>query len=164
MYHELAAIKELGFYGFYSVTRLWQNHFVIPRQKGIYVVLNPEESQRQFLVKGVGGHFKGRDPNIAIQELVDRWVDNCHLLYIGKAGGEGSSVTLQSRLRQYLNFGKGKPVGHYGGRLIWQIEYHADLLIAWKVLPDTDPRAEEKKLLTEFENYYGKLPFANIVR
>jgi len=117
-------------------------------------------SAPQFLLKGSGGFHKQRDPNISV--LAGRWISDCRVVYMGKAVGTKSTVTLRQRLKQYLDFGKGKPSAHYGGRLIWQLAHHPKLIVAWKVLPDQEPREEEKKLLREFEAFYGRLPFANL--
>ena len=90
------------------------------------------------------------------------WVENSYVIYIGKAGGNDTDSTLRKRIKQYLDFGRGKAVGHYGGRLIWQLKNHKELIIAWKPLTDIDPRIHEKNLIQEFINYHGKLPFANL--
>ena len=162
MFQEFAKMKAAGFTGFKTVSELWNNHSIIPNEAGIYLVLNPDCSKKDFLTKGVGGYFKDKDPNINQAELERNWIKDCHVLYIGKAGGANSSATLRKRVKQYLDFGKGKPVGHYGGRLIWQLKHHPELIFAWKVTKDGDPRSEEKHLIQEFTNYYGKLPFANL--
>lgn len=65
------------------------------------------------------------------------------------------------RFKQYADFGAGKPVGHWGGRLIWQIADHADLLVAWKETPDDIPEIVERNLIEQFRSIYGKPPFAN---
>lgn len=158
----LEALKAAGFTGFESIMKLWNNHLMIPNEKGVYVIINPKKDSRQFLTKGVGGFFKQKDPNVGIDILSDKWVDDCFIIYIGKAGGNGSAATLRKRLKQYLDFGKGKPVGHYGGRLIWQLQHHTELLIAWKVLPNDDLIAIERELIKDFIDAYGKMPFANL--
>ena len=60
-------------------------------------------------------------------------------------------------------FGQGKPVGHWGGRLIWQLEDAKDLIVCWKVLEKEEPREEEKKMIQAFKKQHeGKRPFANL--
>lgn len=44
-----------------------------------------------------------------------------------------------------MSFGQGKPVGHWGGRLIWQLEDVKDLIVCWKVLEKEEPRDVEKE-------------------
>jgi hypothetical protein len=114
------------------------------------------------MIVGTGGHFKGKDPNVPLYELKDNWVDNAIVVYIGKAGNEVSSATLQSRLRQYFWFGQGKNIGHWGGRLIWQLKNSTDLVVCWKALPNSDPRTVEADLIRQFITKYSKRPFANL--
>lgn len=162
MFQDLSKIKESGFSGFKTIAQLWNDNSCLPNERGVYMILNPDCSVKQFLPKGVGGYFKDKDPNISLSDLQGNWLDNCHVVYIGQAGGNGSASTLRGRLKQYLDFGKGKPVGHYGGRLIWQLENHKNLIVAWKVTKDKDPREEESILINDFHSYYGKLPFSNL--
>ena len=63
---------------------------------------------------------------------------------------------------QYLKFGQGKNIGHYGGRLIWQLKNHLDLIFCWLPMTDTEPRELEKKILADFIQQYGQRPFANL--
>ena len=158
----LNSIKEFGFLGFKSVSQLWLSHHEIPNEKGVYLILNTTPTKKYFLVKGVGGYFKGTDPNVNKDILNNNWVDNSIVVYIGKAGGKNSLATLKKRLKQYLDFGKGKAVGHKGGRYIWQLQNHSDLLIAWKVLKTEEPSIVETELLKKFDSQFGKLPFANL--
>ena len=65
-----------------------------------------------------GEFFKGKNPNVVLDELKKNWIDDTLVVYIGKAGGGNSKATLKSRLRQYFGFGQGKSIGHWGGRLI----------------------------------------------
>jgi len=162
MFQDLPSIRNSGFVGFKTIEQLWNDSSCLPNEKGVYVVINPHCSKKQFLAKGVGGFFKGKNPNISLEELTSHWIEDCHILYIGQAGGNGSSATLKKRLKQYLDFGKGKPVGHYGGRLIWQLLHHKDLLVAWKNTKFTNPREEERAVIRDFHNNYGRLPFANL--
>jgi hypothetical protein len=65
-------------------------------------------------------------------------------------------------LKQYLRFGQGGKVGHWGGRYIWQLEDYKDLLLCWKPILDKEPAAEEVELISKFRNIHGKRPFANL--
>ena len=163
MHKNIDSIKAAGFIGFKSIFELWKDHSAIPNEKGVYLIINPKCKLKKFLDKGVGGCFKQKDPNVSVDVLSNNWVENSFVVYIGQAGGNGSAATLRKRLKQYLDFGKGKPVGHYGGRLIWQIKHHPELLIAWKVLKNEDPKIIERKLINDFVNDYGKMPFANLI-
>jgi len=162
MYVTIASIEAADFIGFHPIAHLWVDHMVIPAIKGIYVVVQPSDEHPVFLEKGSGGFFKQEDPNIAVADLTDQWIEGCRILYVGKAGGGSSQATLRSRLKQYLDFGKGKPVGHRGGRLIWQLKHHPELLVAWKAMPNGDPRGEERQLNEKILKCYGRLPFANL--
>ena len=136
----------------------------IPAQKGVYVVLRENESAPQFLTEGTGGFFKGQNPNVSLSELKDNWVDDAQVVYIGKAGGANSSATLQKRLGQYLRFGQGANIGHWGGRYIWQLADSKDLVVCWRTLPDDeDPREVERQMIEDFKTAHGgKRPFANL--
>jgi hypothetical protein len=162
LFNNIESLKNSGFEGFEKIGTLTNNHSLIPKEKGVYLVLNPHYATPQFVKTGTGGHFKGKNPNVPIEELQRNWVENALVVYIGKAGGEGSRATLHTRLRQYLQFGKGNNIGHWGGRLIWQLAYADDLIICWKKLPYDDPRSEEKRLLQSFIETFHKRPLANL--
>ena len=121
MFRDLVQIKESGFQGFRTIDELWNDRSSIPNQRGIYLILTPDNSSIEFLTMGVGGHFKKKDPNVSVTILGNKWIFNCQIVYIGQAGGNGSSSNLKNKINQYLNFGKGKPASHYGGRYIWQL-------------------------------------------
>lgn len=156
--------KEHGFEGFKTMKELMNGgRNLIPAQMGVYVVLRESDAAPVFLEEGTGGFFKGKDPNVLISELQANWVPNASVVYIGKAGGIGSSATLQKRLGQYLRFGQGANVGHWGGRYIWQLADSLDLVVCWKTLTDTDPRELENQMIADFKSIHGKRPFANLM-
>lgn len=156
-------LKSMGFIGFKTMRELMSNPSLITNKKGVYVVSYKGDNPPKFLNEGTGGFFKGKDPNVSISELEDNWVDGTSIVYIGKAGGAGSSVTLLSRLKQYLRFGQGANVGHWGGRYIWQIANSKDLIVCWKPLDDAEPREIEHQMIEEFKAaHHGLRPFANL--
>ncbi|MFC4691282.1 hypothetical protein ACFO5T_12660 [Dokdonia genika] len=155
-------IEKHGFKGFKTVAELWLDKSHIPKIKGVYMVIDPNFEKTEFLTKGVGGFFKGKDPNVAVSELKFNLVPNSQVVYIGKAGSPTGIATLNSRLGQYLRFGETKNVGHWGGRYIWQIKNHSGLIFCWKPTPTDDPREIEKQLLSKYIKDFGKRPFANL--
>jgi hypothetical protein len=160
---DVEEFKKIGFTGFKSINELFFNSSLIPDIKGVYCIFHLNDKGCDFLLEGCGGHFKKKNPNVALLELQNNWVKNTNVIYIGKAGGEGKKATLRSRLKQYLQFGQGKPVGHWGGRYIWQLKDSQDLIICWKPLGKQEPRAYEAELISEFVSKFGKRPFANLV-
>lgn len=90
-------------------------------------------------------------------------------MYIGRAGGTAKNgrvykSTLRKRIGEYMKFGKGKNIGHWGGRYIWQIKKSDDLMIAYKILDADNPVIEEQELINKFKNHYNeRLPFVNLI-
>ena len=154
-FNDIEEIKKAGFTGFKKMSDLFFDSSMLPDSNGVYLVLNADNKPGNFLTVGSGGHFKGKNPNVSLTELKAKWVDNTKVVYIGKA------TSLKSRLRQYFGFGQGKNIGHYGGRLIWQLKYSRDLVVCWKTLT-TDPREYEAELIRQFVSIYGSRPFANL--
>ena len=161
-FDSIEELKKVGFNGFKKMSNLFADSSVIPRTKGIYLVLNLDNKPPEFLPVGTGGHFKGKNPNVSIDELRANWVDQTIVVYIGKAGKSGSKATLQSRMRQYLGFGQGGNVGHWGGRLIWQLKNSTELIVCWRELAKEDPRDLEANLIQKFISKFSKRPFANL--
>src|SRR4051812_29687136 len=95
----------------------------VPISSGVYLVLRPTLATPQFLERSVGGWFKNEDPTVELSRLNSEWLDKATVLYVGKAAGtEG----LRQRLDQYMRFGRGQKIGHWGGRLIWQLSNHQE--------------------------------------
>jgi hypothetical protein len=90
----------------------------IPERPGIYKVFRPNAEPPSFLPKSPAGRFKGQNPTVSDKELKKRWVSGAEIIYIGKAGGESQDTALRSRIRTLIEFGKGHPVAHWGGRYI----------------------------------------------
>jgi len=160
----LEYLQNLGFQGFAPVSTLRGNNCCdVPSQMGVYAVIRDSASPPEFMEKSIGGFFKGKAPSVPIDELRRQWVDGAAVMYFGKAGGMGSTANLRTRLQQLMQFGSGKPVGHWGGRLLWQLADCDDLIVAWQSLAAEEPRSVEMALLAEFRRCYGRLPYANRV-
>jgi len=134
----------------------------VPDRPGVYLVIRPGGLQPDFRSTSSAGRFKGKDPSIEPTLLHRRWVTDTEVLYVGKAGGKSVKATLRKRLAQYLRFGQGGPVGHWGGRAIFQLSDWETLLVAWRL--DDQPGLFESSLLEEFKAHHGALPFANMRR
>lgn len=127
----------------------------VPATPGVYFVLANKDFPPDFLKEGTGGRFKGKNPNVDIERLRDKWVIGAEVLYIGQ------SRNLRQRIKQYISFGFGKPVSHMGGRYIWQLrDAMAGLGVCWE--EDGNSRAREREEVAKFEDRYGRLPFANL--
>ena len=148
-----SSLERAGFTGWVPLSRAGDSG--CPPTGGIYVIAYSGAEPVDFPQRSRGGWFKGRDPAVSRDALVANWVAGAEVVYIGKAD------QLKRRLRQFADFGAGKPVGHWGGRLIWQLP-HTDLLqVAWKETPGRPPVEAEAELIAEFRKAYGKPPFAN---
>lgn len=157
-----STLEKLNFTGYFPIEQLRKNIQLIPDQPGVYVLITPNPSQKRFLEKGSGGYFKGKEPNISLFALEKEWVQGAEIVYIGKAGGSSSKSTLRKRLKQYFDFGAGKVVGHYGGRLVWQLAESESLIVAWLPCLNIESSTLESNLINEFKNAWGQRPFANL--
>ncbi|RWA68668.1 hypothetical protein [Mesorhizobium sp.] len=147
------ALERTGFVGWIPFADVRSS--MCPITAGVYVVTCDVEDHITFADKSSGGWFKGRDPSVTPEALAANWVDGAEVVYIGKAD------VLQRRLREFAEFGAGKSVGHWGGRLIWQLANVANLRLGWKETPNEDPGVVEAELIRQFRLNYGKPPFAN---
>lgn len=153
---EIENYRKDGFTGFIPVSELRGNTKVMPECGGVYIVVRESDNAPEFLAEGTGGFFKGKNPNVSIEELKANYVADSEVVYIGKA------TSLRKRVGQLLRFGAGSAIGHWGGRYLWQLADADNLLIAWKPTPECDPRSEEVRMLEDFVSFHGRLPFANL--
>lgn len=126
-----------------------------PTSGGVYVVTRADQTPPCFLDQSCGGWFKDRDPTVPHGTLVANWVQDAEVVYIGKAN------SLRRRLSEFAKFGAGKKIGHWGGRLIWQLEESSTLLVGWKETPGLEPASVEASMIADFRAAYGHPPFAN---
>lgn len=154
----IGELKDSGFTGFIPVSELREGGLkMIPDVSGVYMVLRISDVHPEFLVIGSGGRFKGRDPNVPVEVLKANWVEGTPVLYIGKA------TSLRKRISQYLGFGHGKPIGHWGGRYIWQLADVTQFLFCWLQV-DGNADAVETDMISRFRERYGCRPFANLTK
>jgi hypothetical protein len=156
-----AHLDGLGFAGFVPFADLPSAG--VPRGPGVYAITRPSIEDPQFLVESRAGHFKGKDPSVPISTLEAAWVPDTCVLYLGKAAtGKTGRSGLNKRLEAYRRFGAGEPVGHWGGRYVFQLADADQLVVAWKATTHEDPRDVEASLIQDFVRAYGKRPFANL--
>ena len=157
------ALKDDGFTGFRPIATLEINR--IPQHQGIFAVLRPAGFEPQFLAKSTAGVFKKKNPSLSQAELAAEWVADADVLFIGKASpGSKGNRGLRRQIQEFVDFGKGKPPGHWDGRLIWQLAEAGSLLVAWKELPAEALNEAQANYHAQFQDHYGCLPFANLVR
>ena len=154
----VAGLQKLGFKGFLSVKdlRLRPRPPDVPTENGIYLVIRERSEYPEFLARGTGGLFKGKDPNVGLYRLKPRWVDGALIIYVGR------SNDLRRRVGELINFGQRKRVGHRGGRLMWQIADAEDFKICWKQMPN-EHQAESRMLGDFAQAHNGMQPFANLI-
>lgn len=169
------SLKQDGFTGFRPIADLEVNR--IPQKPGIFAVLLPAGTlpggasgpetgaNPQFLAKSTAGVFKKKDPSLKPEALAAEWIVGADVLYIGKAGpGSKGNRGLRRQIQEFVDFGAGKPPGHWDGRLIWQLAGAKTLIIAWKELPVEELTAAEAAYHAVFVGDHGRLPFANLIQ
>jgi hypothetical protein len=152
-------LEDAGFTGWRTWSQLRANDLHdVPDGPAAYVVYRSSASDPSFLAENPGGRFKGQDPTVPIETLQANWVSGARVIYIGKAD------RARRRLTQYARFGAGEPVGHWGGRLIWQLADSPELLVAWHAIDWAEAAREyERRLLAHFVALHdGRRPFANL--
>ena len=157
------SLREDGFTGFRTLAALEINR--IPQRTGIFAVLQPAGYQPRFLPKSTAGIFKKKDPSLSEAAVTTEWIEGADVVYLGKAGaGSKGNRGLRRQIQEFIDFGQGKPPGHWDGRLIWQLADSGSLLIAWKELPAEAVNGAEAGYHARFREDHGRLPFANLVQ
>ncbi len=152
-------VRDSGFVGWAKISALQESGCrEVLDEAGVYLVLRLGTAAPDFLPAGTG---PAKYPSEKVGDLQSRWVKGAVVLNIGKAGGPDIEETLRGRLKKYMRFGQGKNSGHSGGRRIWQLRDSGDLLVCWKPTAKAIPKQVETKLIRQFEQRYGKVPFAN---
>ncbi len=155
-----SVLASAGFAGFVRFSEL--PVVQVPHGPGVYVIVRQDDRAPQFLPFSPAGRFKGKDPSVSRARLEAEWVDGARIVYIGKAaGGVSGRRGLRKRLDEFRRFGAGEPIGHWGGRLIWQLGESESLLVCWK-LTAGDPGSTETSMIADFAAVYGCRPFANL--
>lgn len=129
----------------------------VPTDAGVYVVVRPTVKPPEFRADAP---YRG-DPPVPVAVLEDAWVPGERLVYIGKASLGSDEKGLRRRLRQFRRYGAGGSARHSGGRRIWHLADHSNLLVAWRVTADAEARATEKAMIAAFYARHGVRPFAN---
>lgn len=152
--------------------RTWQelrgsDYTEVPSLPGVYVIVRTAAAAPAWTHPGTGGRFKGQNPSVPAARLEAEWVPDAQVIYIGKASRRkagGANDGLRKRLEEYSRFGAGEPIGHWGGRLIWQLADVDKLLVGWHAVSWTETAREyETRLMARFaELHRGRRPFANL--
>lgn len=124
---ERSGLEAEGFLGFIPFAKLPTAG--VPVGAGVYVIYRDSDEPPRLLERSSGGHFKRKDPTVPMAVLASTWVTGARVLNIGKAAvGSSGRRGLFKRLNEYRRFGAGEPIGHWGGRYIWQMSDSPALL------------------------------------
>ena len=163
MFYSISDLEKNQFVGFKFIADLQRTNCVnVSEKRGVYIVVRPLTTSPTFNEKSIGGFFKQKNPAVGIERLHKHWVDSSIIMYIGKSGSRTNKRSIKKRMIEFMNFGKGQPIGHWGGRFIWQLADSDKLQICWKPTLDEEPIDVERRLIKEFKEHYNKRPFANL--
>lgn len=155
-------LEDEGFDGFLTVGQLHADQCAtVPDARGVYVVIRESGETPRFLARSTAPSWRGMDPTRPVEDLAERWVPGAPLLYVASAPGPGVRHLLRQRVKRLLRFGHGRVVGHWGGRLVWQLGDRSALRVAWQATGDDDPEPIATRLLERFVRHFGRPPFAN---
>jgi hypothetical protein len=153
-------LESLGFEGFLRVGELHADGCrAVPNEPGVYAIVRESTDAPKFLGRSEAPEWRGMNPTRPVVELEERWVAGAQLLFVAAAPGPGVRNLLRQRVKRMLRFGSGAVVGHWGGRLVWQLADHRSLRVSWKVTEA--PVDAMNGLVQSFERAHGAMPFAN---
>lgn len=165
--HRKEFLQSLEFVNIGSIYRLQREG--LPKieelnSSGIYSITKPQNYQPEYFIIEQA-KINGNVINPwSIQELAEKWLDDVDILYYGLAGAN-SPRSLKSRLTDLINHSKGLISDrgpHKGGEIIWQLKGFENFevwILSTNIPPE--PRHMEEKLLKQFFQITGHLPFAN---
>ena len=84
MTKEIENYRKDGFTGFVPVSKLRSTASLLPDSGGVYIVVRESDNSPEFLANGTGGFFKGKNPNVGLEELESNYVAGSKVVYIGK--------------------------------------------------------------------------------
>src|SRR5436309_5308749 len=94
----VAQLREYGFHGFVSVTRLGESRCAeVPVARGVYVAVRDTLMPPRFLERSVGGRLRQMDPTVPIDVLQAGLVPGAVVLYMGRARGRGGRSLVEQR-------------------------------------------------------------------
>ncbi len=151
-------LEAVGLEGWLPVSVASTDQGMAPSSPGVYVVFSEHSGPGEFLSTNPAGWHKGRDPTVPSTLLEERWIADAGVLYFGH------TMNLRKRLNQLHRFSSGEPVAHYGGRLLWQVSFSDEYVVAWKATSEEDRTTVKKSLIRQFKQKFGRQPFANVQR
>jgi hypothetical protein len=93
MFRSIASLRRAGFEGFQCISDLQSSRCCdLPDKPGIYMVLTRNKESPRFLMKSVGGHFKGKEPSVPVGMLKQKWVVNAIHDVVPKHNVSGTTI------------------------------------------------------------------------